>query len=228
MLKSHEHPKPTSHPPAPSPTQPVPPTEKILCEIDCKSGSSSAAKRRKANAMASRRFRENKREGIPLQVGELRVRVFRPQEDQDKFVIYPQNKVLDQCQALFCRERSGFAPEQVFIAIHKISDTVAIRPDEHDFLLRIMQTRLCSFGVFDTDEGRFIRLAIAFSRNISLSGVQQPDSSVKAGGRLVDLESVVPGIWEIKVRFPGQEVVCVRGSVNELTQSILYEGRPQS
>ncbi|KAJ5882829.1 uncharacterized protein N7473_011091 [Penicillium subrubescens] len=214
-----------SHPAAPSPTQRLSPTEKILIpyEIDCKSGSSSEAKRRQANAIASRQFRKNRREGIPLQVGELSVRVFRLQEDQNKYVVYPQNHVLSQCQALFGSEKSGFAPEQVFIVIHKISTAIVIRSEELDFLLRIMQTRLCSFGVFDTDEGRFIRLAIAFSRNISLLGVQQPYSSVKDGGRLVDLENVVPGTWEIKVRFPGPEVVCVRGSVTELTQSIRYE-----
>lgn len=58
-----------SHPVAPSPTQPLSPTEKILipCEIDHKSGSLSEATRRKANAKASRQFRQNMREGVPLQ-----------------------------------------------------------------------------------------------------------------------------------------------------------------
>lgn len=153
------------------------------------------------------------------------MRVFRLQKDQNKFVVYPQDHILVQCRALFGSERSGFAPEQVFIVIQKISTTTAADcREELDFLLRIMQTRLCSSGVFDTDEGRFIRLAIAFSRNISLLGVHQPYSSGKNGGRLVDLQSVIPGIWEIKVRFPGPEsVVCVRGSVTELMQSICYQ-----
>lgn len=151
------------------------------------------------------------------------MRVFRLQQGQDKFVVYPQDQILVQCRALFGSERSEFAPEQVFIVIQKISTTVPDYQEELGFLLRIMQTRLCSSGVFDTDEGRFIRLAIAFSRNISLLGVQQSYSSGKSEGRLVDLRSVVPGTWEIEVRFAGPEsVVCVQGSMTELMQSIRY------
>lgn len=105
--------------------------------------------------------------------------------------------------------------------IQKMSTTDDDYRRERHFLLRIMQTRLCSPGVYDTCEGRFIRLSIAFSRVVSLLGVQLCSSILKNEGHLVNVRHVGPGMWEVKVRFLSPEyVVSVQGSLEELTQHV--------
>ena len=145
------------------------------------------------------------------------------QEHQGIYVVYPPGEILAQCQDVFGSGISEFKPQQVFIVMQKMSTTGRDFQCELKFLLRIMQIRICSTGVHDTDEGHFNRLAIAFSRRISLQGVPLLPT-VKNEGYIEDLQGIVPGIWEIKVRFPSSGcVVPVRGSVAELIQHISYK-----
>lgn len=147
------------------------------------------------------------------------------QEHQGSFVVSPSDDILIECQGLFGSGISDFTPQEVFIGIQMLSKTNDHYRNERDFLQRIMQTRLCAPGVYHTDEGRFIRLSIAFSRVISLLGAQQLCPSIsKNEGHLVDIRGVCPGIWEVKVRFLSPEyVVSVRGSLEDLTKHILYK-----
>ncbi|KAJ5110872.1 hypothetical protein N7532_001407 [Penicillium argentinense] len=178
------------------------------------------AARRKANSEASRRFRDE-RHLIPLPE-DMKVGVLDMREHKDTYLVCPSNEILDQCQRLFGSGKSEFEPQQVFIVMKMMPRTDGDFSNELDFLLRIMQTRLCSDGIYDTDEGHLIRLAIAFSRRISLQEVPLPHT-VKNEGYLVDIQGVIPGIWEIKVRFPSPGYVTpVRGSVAKLIQHITY------
>lgn len=153
------------------------------------------------------------------------VGVLKVQELQDTFVVSPPNDILVKCQELFDLETSIFTPQQVFIVIQKISTANDDYHEELHFLLRTMQTRLCSPGVYGSDEGCFIRLSIAFSRVISLRGTEQLcPGLLKSEGRLVDIQEIEPGMWEIEVLFLSSEyVVSVRGSLLELAQKIHYK-----
>lgn len=153
------------------------------------------------------------------------VGVLRVQEHQDTLVVSPPTNILVKCQELFNPETSIFTPQQVFIVIQKISTTNDDYRKELHFLLRTMLTRLCSPGVYESDEGCFIRLAIAFFREISLHGAEQVcPGLLRTEGNLVDIQEIEPGTWEIKVRFLSPEfVVPVQGSLLELTQKIHYK-----
>jgi hypothetical protein len=77
-------------------------------------------------------------------------------------------------------------------------------------------------GVRDTEEGRFIRLACAFSRRISLQKVQLP-SNVENQGFIVYFHSVIPGSWQMKVHFPNSgRVETVLGNTAKLIQHVNY------
>jgi len=52
----------------------------------------------------------------------------------------------------------------VFIVIQKLLGSDIMFYVELQYLLRAIQTRLCTVSVYDSDKGRFIRLTIVFSR----------------------------------------------------------------
>lgn len=145
------------------------------------------------------------------------------QKRPGKHAIHPPNEILVQCQSLFGLEESGYEPHQVFIAMKKMSSpNDGAFQDEFDFLLRIMQLRLCLPGVRDTEEGRFIRLAIAFSRRISVQKIKLP-ATVKNEAFIVDLRSLFPGTCEMKIHFPNPgHVETVLGNTAKLIEHITY------
>ncbi|KAJ5642512.1 hypothetical protein N7490_006512 [Penicillium lividum] len=93
--------------------------------------------------------------------------------------------------------------------------------EELQFLLRAMQMRLCFPGVYDSDEGKLIRLAIAFDRKslIALPGTV----IVQSEGYLRDFCYVMPGIWQVKLLLSDIGlIVSERGSLAELVRMISY------
>jgi hypothetical protein len=123
---------------------------------------------------------------------------------------------------MFDTKRDDFAPQQVFIVIKKMTSNDDHFHEEIQFLLHAMRMRLCSPGIYETDEGRAIRLAIGFIRNclISISGTNMDNLE----GRLQDFSPVVPGVWEITFTLKNQEcIVSKRGSLAELVQIIRYK-----
>jgi hypothetical protein len=147
------------------------------------------------------------------------------QDFQDKIIILPQKDILVKCQELFDPEAFVFTPQQVFIAIKKMSTANEDYCQELQFLFRTMQTTLCLPGVYDSDEGRLIRLSIAFSRVFSLLGAEQHcPGLLKNECNLVDIQDIGRGRWEIKIRFLGsQHVVPLKGSLLGLTEQIKFE-----
>ncbi|KAJ6016500.1 hypothetical protein N7540_011091 [Penicillium herquei] len=91
--------------------------------------------------------------------------------------------------------------------------------DETHFLLRAMQTRLCASGVHDSDEGRLIRLAIAFVRRCI---VTVPGANVSEEGKLTDLYPLHPGIWEVQLMLANGRSSKIQGSLAELVDAIRY------
>jgi hypothetical protein len=151
-----------------------------------------------------------------IQVGALGI-----QKHQHTCLISPTEEILRQCQSLFGPGKSEFEPHQVFIAI-KVTQPGSGFQKELDFLFRTMQTRLCLPGVRDTEEGRFIRLAFAFSRRISLQEVQLP-STVENQGLIVGFRGVLSGTWEMKVHFPNPgHVETLLGNTAKLIQHVHY------
>ncbi|KAJ5982103.1 hypothetical protein N7451_012203 [Penicillium sp. IBT 35674x] len=91
---------------------------------------------------------------------------------------------------------------------------------ELQFLRRAMQMRLCLPGVYSSDEGKLIRLAIAFERKplITLAA-----TNVKCEGYVRDLRYVLPGIWQMEFLLSGSEsIVSSKGSLAELAKLISY------
>ena len=128
-----------------------------------------------------------------IEVGVLGIR-----ECQGTYFIDPPDEILIECQSLFGSKQSGLKPAEVFIAIKSLPSIVGHFQNELNFLLHVMRARLCSPGVFDSEEGRLIRLAIAFSRRISL----QPGDN---RGYIVHVKCVHPGVLKIHltVRIQG-------------------------
>lgn len=143
-------------------------------------------------------------------------------DDGDKYVIYPTSEILHECQRIFDTRKSGFEPQQVFIVM-KISRNKKSFSRERDFLLHIMRIRLCLTG-HHTDEGRFIRLAIAFHRKVCLHDVQLPPL-VGNKGHVVEFRGTLPGVWEIKVCLSNSghiHVETMLGKAEKLLEHIKY------
>lgn len=143
--------------------------------------------------------------------------------DGPHYRIYPQEDILGHCQTLFGATNISFEPSQVFIVLKSKMGNGNFS-QETEFLLRAMQTRLCISGVRDTREGQLIQLALAFQRIISVRGIKLPPF-INNSGFITDIQSILPGIWEIKIRFstPTQEhVELVRGNIATILQVVFY------
>lgn len=137
-------------------------------------------------------------------------------------LVYPAGDIFLQCQDTFKSERLEFTPQQVFIVIMKGMKGASEEGDfdrELQFLLCAMQTRLCSPGVYKSDEGKLIRLAIAFDRKSLIS----LGAEIKCGGYLKDFCYIEPGIWQMKFFLSDSGLIVSRqGSLAELVKLISY------
>jgi hypothetical protein len=92
-----------------------------------------------------------------------------------------------------------------------------------------MQTRLCTAGVYDSDEGRLIRLAIAFSRVCLVAHPIEDcylttSNVLELEAKLCNVVPVMPGIWE--VHFCLLHTSCTvsqQGSLAELAQTFCFK-----
>lgn len=133
--------------------------------------------------------------------------------------------ILRQCQGLFNARRPDFPPHQVFIAIYKLQKS-HIFEAELEYLLRAMQTRLCTAGIYSSDEGCFIRIAIRFARSCLISNKIEFEHQVTPDmatleAKVHDVQQVEPGIWQIQF-----QLLCnasKQGSVSELARSFCYK-----
>jgi hypothetical protein len=133
--------------------------------------------------------------------------------------VYPAGDIFLQCQATFKSSLLEFTPQQVFIVMMK-RESKRDFDTELQFLLRAMQMRLCFPGVYNSDEGKLIRLAIAFDRK---SSVNLAGAEVKCEGYLRDFWYIMPGMWQMEFSpSDGELVVSRRGSLAELAKLILY------
>ncbi|KAJ6016443.1 hypothetical protein N7540_011034 [Penicillium herquei] len=147
------------------------------------------------------------------------VGVLRFRKDQEKTIVYPSRSLLSYCQSIFQSSGPDFAPQQVFIAIKK--SVVNGLKDETQFLLRVMQQRLCNSGVYGSDEGCHIRLAIAFVRKCQ---VTFPEADVlNKEGKLIDLYLMDSGNWGVQIKLDSGEIVGIQGSLAELAKDIRYK-----
>ncbi|KAJ5559525.1 hypothetical protein N7513_001924 [Penicillium frequentans] len=132
-------------------------------------------------------------------------------------LVYPEGNIFLQCQDTFKSSRPEFTPQQVFLVIMKGASEKGDFDRELQFLLGAMQTRLRSPGVYNSDEGKLIRLASAFDRKSLIS----LGAEVKCGGYLKDFCYIEPGIWQMKFFLSDSGlIVSEKGSVAELVKLI--------
>ncbi|KAJ5544079.1 hypothetical protein N7494_005358 [Penicillium frequentans] len=139
-------------------------------------------------------------------------------KNEKGYLVYPEGAIFLQCQDTFKSSRLEFTPQQVFIVMMK-GGSKGDFDTELQFLLRAMQTRLCSSGVYNSDEGKLIRLAIAFDRKSLVSH----GAEIKCGGYLKDFCYIEPGIWQMKFFLSDSGLIVSRqGSLAELVKLISY------
>lgn len=143
--------------------------------------------------------------------------------------------LLLECQSLYNTRRSAFSAAEVYVTMMKFSSRYTFETAEGNWLRFIMRETVCKEGVYDSNEGSLIRIALALQRKVLVrvkdsrlydntrSDILEQEVTLEKFEPLLSQRLTSTGLWRIDVSFPDfSYLVSKQGTLRQLSESFRF------